>query len=105
MDEFVCVTLTSTENEPESAFASRLTAFWTHFLRTRPTDYERIYSEATAFERDAGCVTRQYMVEPGVVEALTRELTLQSITWHPVDLDDLYTKPEASSSDWFQIEH
>ncbi|MCZ2343282.1 MAG: hypothetical protein LC104_16035 [Bacteroidales bacterium] len=105
MDEYVCVTLAAVAGEGESAFANRLTGFWTHVLRTRPDDYARIYAEATAFERDGDCVTRQYMVEPGVVETLTRELTQQAIAWHPVDLDDLYTKSEASSSDWFQIEH
>lgn len=105
MDEFVCVTVTSEPGETEAAFTSRLTGFWTHFLRTRPDDYEKIYAEATECEQSAGRITRQYMVEPGVVATLTGELTGRGVHWQPVDPDDLYTKAEASSSDWFQIEH
>ena len=105
MDEYVCVTLLGRSGEPESAFKSRLVAFWTHMLRNRPDAYERVYAEATEFEARGGRVSRQYMVEPGVAPVLTAELAAAGIDVGPVDPDDLYSKAEASSSDWFQIEH
>jgi hypothetical protein len=105
VDEYVCLTLVGRPGEAAAAFKSRLVAFWTHVLRTRPDDYEKVYSEATEFEEEGGRVARRYMVEPGVVPALTGELAGHGIDCLPVDPDDLYSKAEASSSDWFQIEH
>ena len=105
MDEYICVTLLGKPGEPESAFRSRLVAFWTHMLRNRPDDYEKVYAEATEFESNGGRVSRQYMVEPAAVPVLTTELAAAGIDVDPVDGDDLYSKAEASSSGWFQIEH
>ena len=105
MDEYLCLTLVGRPGESEAAFRSRLVAFWTHMLRTRPDDYEKVYAEATEYETQAGAVTRQYMVEPAVVAALTAELAGQGIAHLPVDAADTYSKAEASSPDWFQIDH
>jgi hypothetical protein len=105
MDEYLCLTLVGKPGEPEPAFKSRLVAFWTHMIRGRPDDYEKVYSEATEFETEGGKVARRYMVEPGVVPVLAAELAAQGVDHLPVDPDDLYSKAEASSSDWFQIEH
>jgi hypothetical protein len=104
MTEYVCLTLLGHAGESHGAFQSRLYAFWTHILRTRPDDYEKVYSEAVEFEDDADRPARRYMVEPGVVDALAAELDTQGVAYHPVDRDDLYSKAEASSSEWFQIE-
>ncbi len=104
-DEFACVTVTAAAGEPEAAFKSRLVAFWSHYLRSRPDDYERVYAEATAFETVAGRVTRQYMVEVAGVPTLTASLTEAGLAFDPVDMDDLYTRYEAAPPDWFQIEH
>jgi hypothetical protein len=71
VDEYVCLTVVGTPGEPEAGFKSRLVAFWTHLLRTRPDDYEKVYSEATEFEDEGGRPARRYMVEPGVVPVLT----------------------------------
>ncbi len=102
--EYLCLTLVGREGETEAAFQSRLYAFWTHVLRNRPDEYERVYSEAVAFEEEAGLITRRYMVEPEAVDALTAELAAHDIDFRDVDRDDLYSKAEASSSEWFQIE-
>lgn len=102
--EYLCLTLLGREGETETAFQSRLYAFWTHMLRNRPADYERVYSEAVAFEELAGCVSRRYMVEPDVVDQLTAELTAHDIAFVPVDRDDTYSKAEASTNEWFQID-
>ena len=105
MDEYLCVTLVGHPGEAEAGFKARLTAFWTHLLRTRPDDYERVYAEATAFGSEAGKPSRQYAAEAGVVPALLGELTAAGIDALPVDEDDTYSKYEVSGSDWFQIEH
>lgn len=105
MDEFVCLTLLGKPGEPEASFKARLVAFWTHMLRTRPDDYEAVYSEATAFEDEGGRVARRYMVAAAGAAAVTAELAAAGIDHLPVDPDDLYSKAEASSREWFQIEH
>lgn len=105
MDEFVCLTVSAEPGESEAAFKARLTAFWTHMLRTRPDDYERVYAEAKAFETIGGRVSRQYMVEPDAADVLERELAGMKLGFEPVDRDDTYSKAEASSSEWFQIPH
>lgn len=105
MDEFVCLTIAGRPGETPSQLQSRLYAFWTHVLRTRPDDYEKVYAEATEFEDEAGVVTRRYMVRPAAVAVLTAELAANGLAHLPVDEDDLYSKAEASSSEWFQIEH
>ncbi len=103
--DYLCVTLAGKPGEPEPEFKARLTAFWTHMIRNRPDDYEKVYAEATAFGSAGGRPTRQYLVEAGAVAALTNELTAAGVDFLPVDEDDVYTKYEASSPDWFQIEH
>lgn len=105
MDEYVCLTLIARPDESEAAFKARLVAFWTHLLRTRLADYERVYAEATAFEDDGGRVARRYMVAADGVMAVTGELAAAGLDHLPVDAYDLYSKAEASSREWFQIEH
>lgn len=105
MSDYLCVTLLAKPGETEAAFKARLTAFWTHLIRNRPADYEAVYAEATRFGSEGGRVARQYMVEAGAVDVLTAELAAGGIDLAPVDPDDTYSKYEASSPDWFQIEH
>ena len=45
------------------------------------------------------------MVEPDGVATLLAEVKAAGIAALHVDEDDLYSKAEASSSDWFQLEH
>ena len=105
MDEFVSVTLLAEPGETEATFKSRLTAFWTHMLRTRPDDYEKVYSEAKRFETSGGRVSREYMVRAEVADVLTAELAAKGMEFAAVDPDDTYNKAEASSSEYFQIPH
>ncbi len=105
MIEYVCLTLLAEPGETEAAFKSRLTALWSHMLKTTPDDYERIYSEAVGFEREGAKVARRYMIDPevlGLLQPLLKSLKIASL---PVDADDLYSKAEASSNEWFQLEH
>ena len=105
MDEFVCVTLTSNPNESEADFKTRLYAFWTHMLRTKPDDYEKVYAETTQFQTEENCSTRQYLVAIDGIPNFLAEFLDQGIDFRPIDTDDLYSKYEATSPDWFQIEH
>jgi hypothetical protein len=105
VDEYLCLTLLARAGEPEAAFKSRLTAFWTHVLRTRPDDYAKVYAEATHFGTTDGTLSRQYLVEASAVGVLTNELTAAGVAYLPADEDDVYSKYEAAPPDWFWIEH
>jgi hypothetical protein len=105
MDDYVCLTVRSNTGELEDAFRGRLTAFWTHMVRNKPDDYEKVYAEATKFEPEGDTLTRQYMIESGVVEILTGELATAKIAFEPVDESELYSKYEATPPDWFWLEH
>jgi hypothetical protein len=105
MTEYLCLTLLAHPAESEAAFKSRLTAFWTHMLRNRPDDYEKVFAEASHFGIEGGRVSRQYLVEADVIEAVAAELAAHDIPHAEVDRDDTYSKYEAATPDWFQIEH
>jgi hypothetical protein len=105
LTEYVCLTLLAEPGEAEPAFKARLTAFWTHVLRTAPDDYERVYAEATRFAATGGRVSRQYMVECDAADAVAALATTSGVACAPVDPDDTYTKYEAASPDWFQLDH
>src|SRR5205823_14238607 len=74
MDEYLCLTLLSRPGESEGEFKSRLSAFWTRMLRERPADFEKVYAEAVAFERQTDRLSRKYLVEAGVIGVLEPEL-------------------------------
>lgn len=105
MEEFVCVTVRSAAGESEADFSARLSRFWTHMLRTRPDDFEKVYAETTKFELSAGRQTRRYAVEDSVVELLQREFARAGLEHEPVDRDDVYSKYETVAPEWMQIEH
>jgi hypothetical protein len=105
MDEYVSLTLVASPTEHEAAFTSRLYTFWTHMLRKKPDDYEKVYSEAVEYERDGGRISRQYMIQPEVAETLVTELREFCIAHQPINFDDRYSKAEASTNEWFQLEH
>jgi hypothetical protein len=105
VDEYVCVTVKSRPGEPPDQFNKRLIAFWSHALRSRPDEYERVYAETTRFEAAGGRTTRQYMIGADVVEVLRAELEGAEIDYDPIDPDDLFSKYEATPPEWFQIPH
>jgi hypothetical protein len=103
--DYLCLTLVANTGETETAFKSRLTAFWTHLLRTLPDTYEGVFAEARDFDTTEGRVSRSYMVEASEVAAVVEALAEQGVEALPLDLDDTYSKYEASGSEWFQIPH
>jgi len=105
MEDYVCVTVRGTPGETEAGLKSRLTTFWTHMLRQKPDDYEKVYAEATAFEVSTGTVTREYMVQVDGVAVLLAELAAAGLGYDVPDEDETYSKYEATSPDWFQLEH
>lgn len=105
MDEYLCLTLLAHPGEDDAAFKARLSAFWSAMLREQPADFEKVYAEATAFERDGGRCGRKYLIEAGVADALEPALRAAGMDYQPIDPDDLYSKYEAAPPDWFWIEH
>lgn len=105
MDEYVILTVYGRPREGEAEFKSLLSHFWTRVLRARPDDYEGVYAEATRYGRDGDSLTRQYFVTADRIEAILDELDDAAIGHAPVDRDDLYSKYEATSPDWFQLDH
>ena len=105
MTDYLCLTILGNPDETEGSFKGRLAAFWTHMIRNKPDDYERVYAEAKRFDLTEDRVSRQYMVEAAAIEAVTGELTAAGLAFDPIEADDTYSKYEASSPDWFQIEH
>jgi hypothetical protein len=105
VDEYVCVTVRSAPAEGEDPFNKRLVAFWSHMLRDRPEDFERVYAETTKFQPAGAAVTRTYLVELGTAAVLAAELAGAGIDHAAIDADDVYSKYEATPPDWFQIEH
>ncbi len=105
MTEYLCLTLLAPADESEAAFASRLTAFWSHLIRAQPTTYAAVYAEATHFGTTNGRVSRQYVVQANAADTMVESLTANGVEVLPLDPDDVYTKYEASGSEWFQIAH
>jgi hypothetical protein len=105
MTEYLSLTLIADPGESETAFKARLATFWTHMIRNKPDDYEKVFAEATAFATEAGRVSRQYMVEAAAIDAVLKEASASRIAYLPIDPDETYTKYEASGPDWFQIDH
>ena len=103
--DYLCLTLLATASESEAAFKGRLTAFWSHLIRTQPTAYAAVYAEATHFGTSDGKVSRQYMVAADAADAVCESLAAHGVEALPPDPDDTYTKYEASGSEWFQIAH
>lgn len=105
MDEYLRLTVLSKPGESQAEFAGRLSRFWTHLLRTRPDDFEKVYAEMTAFEMAEGRMSRQYLIEEEGTSVLEQELARAGLEYQPIDRDDLYSRYEAVPPDWMQIEH
>ena len=103
--DYLCLTLLANANETESAFKSRLTAFWTHLIRTAPDTYAAVFAEAKEFDTTAGRVSRAYMVAADSAAAVAAALAEKGVEALPLAPDDTYSKYEASGSEWFQIPH
>jgi hypothetical protein len=105
MDEYVCITVLSRQGEGQADYAARLSRFWTHMLRSRQDDFERVYAETTEFEDAGGRWSRQYLAELGVVDVVEAELKAAGLEHEPIDRDELFSKYEAVPPEWMQIEH
>lgn len=105
MTDYLLIALHSHPDESESDFQARLARFWTHYLRNRPDDYEKVYAEKTASSRDGNLLKRSYLVEADGIAPLTQALAELGIDHDPVDPDDVYSKYEAAPPEWFWIEH
>ena len=96
MDEYLCLTVLSRPGEAEGEFKGRLSRFWTHMLRDRKDDFEKVYAETTHFEQAGDRLGRKYLAEGGVVDLLEKELRAAGLDFEPIDRDDGYSKYEAA---------
>lgn len=103
--DYLCVTVLANPSESEVAFKTRLTAFWSHLLRTQPDTYDAVFAEGKNFDTTNGLVSRAYAVEAEAASAIVAELNANKLATLPVDEDDTYTKYECAGADWFQIAH
>jgi hypothetical protein len=105
VDEYVCITIISKLDEQRTEFAARLSRFWTGMLRDRKGEFEKVYAETTAFEVTDGRLSRQYLARTDVVGLLETEMKAAGMEYRPIDSDELFSKYEAVSPEWMQIEH
>ncbi len=105
MDEYLRLTVLSRPGESQADFAARLSRFWTHLLRQRQNDFEKVYAETTAFEAKDQRWNRQYLIEEDVSGVLEQELAAAGLDCEPIDREDLYSRYEAVPPEWMQIEH
>jgi hypothetical protein len=105
LEDHVCVTVLSRPGESQAEFAGRLSKFWTHLLRTRPADFEKVYAETSAFTASGERWSRQYLAEETVIDVLAAELTSAGVDFTPIDRQDVYSRYEAAAPEWMQIEH
>ena len=105
MEEFARLTVISHVGETHAEFNKRLIDFWTLMLRTWPEEYKHVHAETAQFEFQADRLVRQYFVGCEICGLIQSELTNSRLDFQPIDMDDLYSKYEATSPEWFQIPH
>jgi len=105
MDEYLMLSVLSAPGESKETFSRRLSTFWTQILRQYPEDFEKVFAETTSFELHGNQLERQYLIEPDVLDLLEKELSTAGIGLKPVDPDEIFSRYEAVSPQWMQIEH
>ncbi|MCE9533044.1 MAG: hypothetical protein K8T89_18250 [Planctomycetes bacterium] len=104
-NDYLCLTLLSREGESEADFKSRLSQFWTHMLREHEELFERVYAEKSDFEKKSNRLGRQYLIEMGSETDLEVQCRARMMDFEALDLDEIYTKYDATPPEWFWIEH
>jgi antirestriction protein len=104
-DEYCCVTVKSHPTEGRESFNRRLIAFWSRMLREHKDTYVRVYAESSVLGSQGERVTRQYLVGRDVVATIERNMGEDGIEHDPIDANEVYSRFEATSPDWFQIPH
>jgi hypothetical protein len=105
VEEYNCITVLSAQGESQGDFAARLSRLWTHMLRQRKDDFEKVYAETTEYEDAGGRWARQYLVACPVVDVVEGELRAAGVDYEPIERDELFSKYEATPPEWMQIEH
>jgi hypothetical protein len=105
MDDYICITVLAQLGEAEGDFSARLSRLWTHMLRDRKQDFEKVYAETTEFDDHGGRLSRQYLAQIDVLDLLETEMNSAGIDFEPVARDEVYSKYEATPPEWMQIEH
>ena len=74
-------------------------------LREQKNSYEGVFAETTVMEADGDRAMRQYLIAADVVEAIEKWMTGAGVDHDLIDNDEVYSRFEATSPDWFQIPH
>jgi broad specificity phosphatase PhoE len=104
-DDYFCVTVKSHPSEDAESFNRRLIAFWSRMIREQKDAYVRVYAETSAIVAHGDRASRQYLVGSDAVELIARNMREAGVDHDPVDADEVYSRFEATSPDWFQIPH
>ena len=105
MDDYLGISLQSSEAESETAFSLRLSVFWTEILRKYPIQFEGVFAESAKFEKRNDKIIRHYLVNKTVIDFISKKLEEASISYLEIDRENYFSKYEATSPDWWQIEH
>jgi hypothetical protein len=74
-------------------------------LREHEETYEHVYAETSVLGSHGERALRQYLVGMDAVEVIARNLRESGIDFDSIDEDEVYSRFEATSPDWFQIPH
>ena len=105
MEEYLCITVQSHPGESKDSFKTRLSTLWSSMLRQDEDRFEKVYAETAKFEEKDSRLTRQYLMEEGVVDEVERRLLEAGVDFSPIDREDRFSKYEAAPPEWMQIEH
>jgi hypothetical protein len=104
-DDYLCLNVLSKSGESAGEFKARLSAFWTHMLRSHHTVFEKVYAEYSEFETKGEYLVRRYLIQTSAVPDLEPQLLAGGMGFEPIDENDVYSRYEAAPPDWFWIEH
>jgi len=105
LEDYLGISLQSTVAESEIGFSSRLSGFWTEMLRKHPTQFEGVFAESVKFEKRNDTLIRHYLVHKNNIDFIANRLKDVGISYLDINREDFFSKYEASSPDWWQIEH
>jgi hypothetical protein len=104
-DDYLCLTVKSHSGENAESFNRRLITFWSQMLREQKDAYVRVYAETSLLGAHGDRASRQYLVGADAIATIERSLGEAGVDHDPIDADEMYSRFEATSPDWFQIPH
>lgn len=103
--EYVGIQVLGKVGETDLVFGQRLTLLWTEILRKFPAEFDLVYAETIAFEKQEEKPTRRYAIEAVGVGFFLGKIPMEGFEVTPPTEDDFYSKYELPATEWWQIEH